>query len=104
MNSNPLPKFNSHLDTIWKFVLNPDGFVQETKFVVAVTEGAEVLHIDFQGPQLCAWVRMNPTLSPQNLDICVVGTGENVPDEYDQYINTFFKYAMVFHAFTKEML
>lgn len=93
-------------ETIWKFPL-PLNRIDNSHatFKLGVTRHAQILRVDIQQPHgLQAWVRLDPMQRPLNLDIAIVGTGEQIPDDFDKFINTFFSDGFVFHAFTKEML
>lgn len=91
---------------VWKYKFELDDIVK-----IRVPKGAQPLHVEEQGYDLCVWVKCDTeTEESEDLILRIAGTGHPLAVKRDEkfydprfmgYINTFFTYkgALVFHAF-----
>jgi hypothetical protein len=61
---------------IWKF---PLAIVDEQ--VIGLPKDAEILSVQFQGPQLCLWALLDTEAPKQMRLIRIIGTGNPAPDD-----------------------
>lgn len=81
--------------TIYKYVLTPSNNY------LSLPEGATPLSVDFQGEDLCMWVRLDTSKPYKNRMFIAVPTGgvDFYLDEKSKFVGTAKIDAMVFHVF-----
>lgn len=86
------------MTTIWKYPLLTGAATP-----LELPQGAELLHVDIQGRDLCLWAKVNTDLPTTPRTIEVFGTGHPMPSFERQFINTFLVDGgtYVFHAFER---
>lgn len=83
---------------IYKYVLEVTN-TQE----LALPGGAQILHVDFQGKELCLWAQVDPGEIPSNRTFKVYGTGHllriDSPDRKLIHLGTVQQSPFVWHVF-----
>lgn len=81
---------------IWKYPL--DLTDQQAPIM---PQGAKLLDVQVQGPQLCLWALVDEKAPVSPRKIAIYGTGNPMPDQPGEYVATFQIHggALVFHAF-----
>lgn len=81
---------------IWKWTLSPTD-VQE----VSIPKGAQLLSVQMQGNMPQLWALCDEQAPTEQRRFAIYGTGNPMPDEPGDYIDTFQMHggALVFHAF-----
>lgn len=72
--------------------------------VVFMLRGAQILHVDVQGNDICLWARVDETLAADDTEprtIIVAGTGYRFDESAERYIGTvlMFGAVLVWHVF-----
>lgn len=80
---------------IWKYILNPPGYYSE----IIMPEDAAVLTVGAQGDDICLWVLVLSSAPLISRAFVVVGTGEEIPSGFNDFIGTVFIDDLVFHIF-----
>lgn len=88
------------MKTVWKVILDWPADEQ----TIYLREGAELLTVQPQGPNLCLWARVDPEAPQSAFVIRTCGTGHEISDDAGAYLGTFQLHggSLVFHAFGKE--
>jgi len=81
--------------SIWKYILNPSGYFSE----IIMPEDATVLTVGAQGDDICLWVLVLPSSPLISRAFVVIGTGEEIPPGFNDFIGTVFIDDLVFHIF-----
>lgn len=85
------------MKTIWKYPLEITD-----EQVVAMPNDAEILTVQMQGSELCLWAVVEDTNPKEPRTICIIGTGNPMPDErFLIYIGTAQMGPLVWHVFEK---
>lgn len=85
--------------TVWKFKI---PYQRSTEFKFEVPQGSVPLRVDFDpSGDLCVWMQVDTERVTSEIEIAIAGTGEPIPDGFDNYINTFMRTPYVFHAYAK---
>lgn len=80
---------------IWKY---PIEIVDEQTIILP--KGAEILHVNMQGEQLCLWAKVNHLISlTEERNIAVIGTGNPMLTRDYFYLGTVFDRVFVWHIF-----
>ena len=87
------------MQTVWKF---PLGYDSRGQFGIEAPAGARPLTVNFD-PQgvLVLWAAVDSDATPAPLTVTVVGTGQKLPPDLGEFVNTFSSDPFVFHAFVK---
>lgn len=82
------------MKTIYKYTLS----ITDVQ-TVSLPSGANILHIGAQRGELCLWAWVDPTASPIERTLIIVGTGNPVPALELRYIWTVALGPYVWHIF-----
>ena len=93
------------MKTIWKVELT-QGIGYK---VVKVPEDSKLLHVGFQGIELCAWFQVNTANDISSRELFVAGTGHEIPDTvvwHWRHVGTAVSSVVryVWHVYVKEIL
>ncbi len=77
------------MNTIWKFEIVRPANVYGIIPVEDVPMGVRWLSVQVQNTMMCLWGEVDPAASKFNANVCLVGTGHEIPDEIAAHGLTF---------------
>ncbi len=85
-------------ESVWKYELPMVG-----DFDLQLPEGAEIIHVEEQGPKPCLWARVDINAPLEARRLCIRGTGHPFNGGEGDHIRSFFVSggSLVFHLFER---
>lgn len=89
------------MKTIYKYPLDPMFLYPDDQMAIQAPMNAKFLHIHTQGETPQLWAEVDTELPLTAYTIAVVGTGEPIPEGFNQYLGTLHAGSYVWHYYVK---
>jgi len=70
--------------SIWKYIIETNDDIQNIK----MPSGANILHVDMQGPTICMWALVNKNALLESRYFKIHGTGHPVNERIKEHLGT----------------
>lgn len=83
------------------YIRTNTGAVWTAKQIIKLPIDSQILKIDIQNGNLVLWALVDvDTIGTVDIELFIAGTGHDIEEKFNKYINTFYDGSLVMHVFT----